>query len=73
MPTVQIDLPESVDASEAQLVLALGLFESGRLSLGQAARMAGFSKPAFMEIAGKRGVAVIDYPAEDLKGEILDA
>ena len=46
------------------------LFETGRLSLGQAAKLAGYSKATFIELLGKLGVPVIDYSAEDLQQEM---
>jgi predicted HTH domain antitoxin len=45
------------------------LWETRRLSLGKAAQLAGYSKRAFMEILGKHGVAVFQYPPEDLERE----
>lgn len=72
MRTLEIELPDNIEASDAKVALALALFGAGKLSLGQAARAAGYSKAAFMEIAGQHGVPVFDYPAADLRGE-LDA
>ena len=46
------------------------LYETELLSLRQAAKLAGFSKLAFMELLGKHGVAVYDYPEEDLEQEM---
>ena len=46
------------------------LFETGRLILGQAAKLAGYSKPTFIELLGKLDVPVVDYPAEDLEQEM---
>jgi len=51
-------------------LLATKLYETGRLSLGQAAKLAGYSKRTFMELLGKNGVPVFDYPADDLKREM---
>ena len=70
MSLLQLPLPSGITPDEAQLLLAITLFERGRLSLGQAAKMAGYSKRAFMELAGRNGVAVFDYPAEELEQEI---
>ncbi len=67
---LQLELPDEVQAEEAQFLLALELYELGRLSLGQAAKLAGYSKPTFMELLGKQGVAVFDYPAQDLEHEM---
>ncbi len=65
-----MELPPEISVEEARLLLMAKLFETGRLSLGQAAKLAGYSKPAFMELLGKLGIAVFDYPADDLQKEI---
>jgi len=71
MSELKIELPSEVNVEEAQLLLAIKLFEIGRLSLGQSAKLAGFSKRAFMEILGKYSVPVFDYPASELQQEII--
>jgi len=55
---------------EAQLLLAVKLFETGKLSIGQAAKLAGYSKRTFIELLSKMGIPVINYPDEDLEREI---
>ena len=70
MNEVTIQLPPEVQKGEAELLLMMKLFETGKLSLGQAAKFSGYSKRAFMELLGKYGVPVIDYPAEDLQQEM---
>lgn len=70
MSQLNVDLPPEVSADEARLLLAMNLFETGRLSLGQAAQMADYSKQAFMEILSKAGIPVFDYPADELQDEI---
>lgn len=72
MSELKVELPPEVPVEEARLLLAIKLFETGRLSLGQAARMAGYSKKAFMELLATAGVSVFDYPATELQEE-LDA
>jgi predicted HTH domain antitoxin len=49
---------------------ATRLFEAGRLSCGQAAELAGYSKRTFMELLGKQHVAVINYPPEELTDDL---
>lgn len=66
---LKVALPPEVPVEEARLLLMIKLFETGRLSLGQAARLSGHSKRVFMEMLGKSGVAVFDQPAEELEGE----
>ncbi len=67
---LQLQLPDEVRAEEAQFLLAVKLYELGRISLGQAAQLAGYSKATFMELLGRQGVAVFDYPAQDLEREM---
>lgn len=70
MAELKLQLPPEVRTEEAQLLLAVKLFETGRLSLEQAASLAGHSRGAFMELLSKHGVAVFDYPAEELHREV---
>lgn len=65
-----LELPSSVTRDEAQTMLAVKLFETERASLGQAARLAGYSKRAFIEILRKYKVAVINYSPDDLREEL---
>lgn len=69
MLSLSLDLPPDISADEARLMLALKLFEEHRISMGKAAELAGYSKSTFMELAGKHGVAVFDYPAGELERE----
>lgn len=70
MNELKVELPANISLDEAQLLLAVKLFETGKLSIGQAAKLAGYSKRTFIELLGKMGVPVINYPAEDLEREI---
>jgi predicted HTH domain antitoxin len=73
MPQTAIEIPPSITEGEAKLYLAMKLFEIGRLSCGQAAELAGYSKRTFMELLGKHGVAVMDYPAIELQDDLAHA
>lgn len=70
METLRVELPPEISEEEARLFLAIKLYELGRLSLGQAAKLAGYSKRAFMELLGKYGVPVISYSPEELREEV---
>jgi predicted HTH domain antitoxin len=70
MKTLQIELPPEVSEEEARLLLAIKLYELGRLSLGQSAKLAGYSKQAFIELLGKYGVPVVAYLSEELPEEV---
>ena len=65
-----VELPFTVSNDEARMALAIRLFEKGRVSLGQAANLAGFSKRAFLDILGREGIAVVNYPASELEKEL---
>ena len=73
MSQASIAIPPSVTESEAKFYLSMKLFEIGRLSCGQAAELAGYSKRTYMELLGRQGVAVIDYPASELQDDLGNA
>ena len=68
--TLTVELPFDLDPEEARLLLSIKLFEEGKVSLGYAAEMAGYTKRTFIELLGKRGIPVINYPPEDLEREV---
>lgn len=70
MNELKIELPLNISMDEARLLLTVKLFETGKLSLGKATKLAGYSKRTFIELLSKMGVPVIDYAAEDLEREI---
>ena len=70
MNQITIELPPSISSKEAKLLLAAKLYEIGKLSLGKAAKLAGYSKGTFIELISKMGILVINYPAEELEREI---
>jgi predicted HTH domain antitoxin len=73
MSQTTIALPPSITEDEARWYLAMKLFEIGRLPCGQAAELAGYSKRAFMQLLGKHGTAVMDYPASEFQGDLGNA
>jgi predicted HTH domain antitoxin len=70
MNALEVQLPQDIPVEEARLLLMVKLFETGKLSVGQAADLAGYSKPTFIELLSKLGVPVIDYPPEELEQEL---
>ena len=70
MNALEVQLPQDIPVEEARLLLMVKLFETGKLSVGQAAELAGYSKPTFIELLSKLGVPVIDYPPEELGQEL---
>jgi predicted HTH domain antitoxin len=67
--TMNVKLPENLSEDEVRLLLALKLYETGKVSLGQAAKLSGFSKRAFMEVLGRHHIPVFDYSPSELKEE----
>lgn len=75
MKTLTLNIPDSLDLNEkeAKTSMAANLYQMGKLSLGQAADLAGYSKRAFMEVIGNYGVSVFNYSESDLENDILNA
>lgn len=70
MSTLTVQLPPDLQPDEARLYLSMKLFEVGKLSLGQAAEMAGYSKRTYMELLGRHGIPVIDYAPDEWDDEL---
>lgn len=68
MNGLNINIPENLnlDERETRRFLAAKLYESGKLSLGQAADLAGLSKMAFSEILADYDVSLINYSSLDI-------
>jgi predicted HTH domain antitoxin len=73
MAIATIVLPDTVSEADARLLLAIKLFEVGRVSCGKAAEMAGLSKPAFMQSLGQQRVPVFNTAADDLVQDLANA
>lgn len=67
---MNVELPAGLSEEEARLLLAVKLFEVGRVSLGQAAKIADLPKRAFLEILDQHKVPVFNYAPEALRGEL---
>jgi predicted HTH domain antitoxin len=67
---MRVTLPCSLSEDEAKLLLAVKLYEVDKVSLGQAAKLAGFSKRTFMEVLGRYHIPIFDYSPDDLRQEI---
>ena len=67
---LRVTLPLSLSEDEAKLLLVGKRYEVGKVSLGQAATLAGFSKRTFMEVLGRYHIPHFDYSSDDLRQEI---
>jgi predicted HTH domain antitoxin len=68
MKNITLNIPDNLNLNERETkrFLAAKLYESGKLSLGQAAELAGLSKVAFSEILADYNVSFINYPPTDV-------
>jgi predicted HTH domain antitoxin len=75
MRLISVNIPDSVDIDdkEVTMMVASSLYEKGRLSLGQAAEMAGLSKRTFSELIGNFGISVFNFPSTELGSDVNNA
>ncbi len=81
MDRLSIDLPDEALAAlglspeeatrEARRMLAISWFEQGRISQGTGARIAGLSRPEFLQALGEASVSPIQVTSDELSEEIL--
>lgn len=67
MKTLELKLPDTLEFDATNLIrfLASKLYESGKVSMGQAAEIAGLTKASFSEILADYGVSIINYTADE--------
>jgi len=58
---------------EMEVLIAVKLFESGALTMSQAARSAGYTMSEFMDLLKNYNVSVINHPASDLESDVSNA
>lgn len=75
MRTIHLKIPDSVDLKDYDfsMIIAAKLYEDAKLSAGQAAKIVGLSKRAFIELLGKYGVSVFSTSISDLHSDIKNA
>jgi predicted HTH domain antitoxin len=72
-------LPDAMQLSpaeferEAKLALAAKLFETGRLSSGLAAKLAGLERVMFLRALGAFRVSTLNMNADELKSDLENA
>jgi predicted HTH domain antitoxin len=75
MKTVTLNIPDTLEMNnnDVAMLVASQLYEQGKLSLGQAAEIAGLTKRTFAELLGKYNVSIFNYPASDLSRDVANA
>ena len=68
MTTLTLQVPDSLAEYQKDTVrfIAAKLYESGKLSLGQAAEMTGLSKRTFAELLSDYNVSLINYSIDEI-------
>jgi predicted HTH domain antitoxin len=72
MTTLTLQVPDFLEKDHNNTVrfLAAKLYESGKLSLGQAAEMTGLTKQAFTDILADYDVNYINYSFDDVMADV---
>ncbi len=75
MKTLTVQIPDSIEVNNRDLAMLVStqLYEQGKLTLGQAAEVAGLSKRAFAELLTDYHVSIFNYPAQALSRDISNA
>lgn len=75
MKDLQITIPDNLELTEhdVKMMVAGHLYESGKLTLGQAAELVGVSKRVFIESLGKYGFSLFSGSLDDLRSDIEHA
>ena len=75
MKTLTVNLPDSLDRdnSDLSMLIASKLYEQGKLSIGQAAELAGLTKRTFAELLAKYEVSIFNFPASDIAKDVSNA
>jgi predicted HTH domain antitoxin len=58
---------------EMEVLIAVKLFESGALTMSQAAKSVDYTMSAFMDLLKNYNVSVINHPASDLESDVNSA
>ena len=75
MKILTLNIPDSLDVDNRDLAMLVStrLYEQGKLSLGQAAEVAGLTKRTFAELLGSYDVSLFNFPASDLTRDVANA
>lgn len=75
MKTLTINMPDSLylDNQDLAMLVSTKPYEQGKLSLGQAAEVAGLTKRTFAELLGRHGVSIFNSPSQDLLSDVANA
>jgi predicted HTH domain antitoxin len=75
MKTLTLNVPDSLEVDNKDLAMLVStlLYQQGKLSLGQAADLAGLTKRTFAELLGTYKVSIFNFPSADLSKDVANA
>ena len=75
MKTQTLNVPDSLDVDNRDLAMLVStqLYKEGKLSLGQAAEVAGLTKRTFAELLGTYNVSIFNFPASEISNDVANA
>jgi predicted HTH domain antitoxin len=75
MDLLNLKIPQkaNLDPNYLTRFLAAKLYESGKLTLAQAAQMVNMPTVDFAEILSQYGVSLFNYPASEIAGDAANA
>lgn len=70
--SMTLRIPDNIELDEKETIrfLAAKLYETGKLSLGQAAKLAGLSKVVFSEILADYNVSLFNYDSSEIAKDV---
>lgn len=74
MKTLTLNIPDNVDLDNSQVAMPVAsvLYENGKLSLGQAAELAGLTKD-FYRITRFLQCLVFNFPTSEISSDVANA
>lgn len=75
MKTLTLNIPDTLEVNNRDLAMLVStkLYEQGKLSLGQAAEVAGLTKRTFAELLASYDVSIFNFPVTDLSRDVANA
>lgn len=75
MKTLTLNVPDNLDVDNRDIAMLVStqLYKEGKLSLGQAAEVAGLTKRTFAELLGTYNVSIFNFPASEISNDVANA
>ncbi|MFN8711997.1 MAG: UPF0175 family protein [Bacteroidota bacterium] len=75
MKKLAVNIPDQLDLNDTDLAMIVSshLYEVGKISLGQAAEVAGLSVSAFSELLSKNNISIFNYSSSELSNDVKNA